>query len=242
MSTIGRGDKSGEDAASGQEPASAEGDAAVTLESFIASAGRGLQRLIVVVPVRDDDSSYLDSIFTAAGRAVPQALLAWDDRVNRWCDAYRSEFGPCALVEVNLDTAVFVFDRTHERVVVAYGVASTATGERDRNRMRGFPDVNVGIRANMGGDAFAADRGHFLSHAAGGELDINLFPHRRELNRGWSERGKVFRRMEVYVAAHVGAFHFHRPSYNDLTWIPLTLEYGVLRDDEHWWIESFRNK
>ena len=59
--------------------------------------------------------------------------------------------------------------------------------------MRRFPDVDVGVNAVLGAEAFAADKGHLLSHASGGELDINLFPHRRELNRGWSEEGKLFR-------------------------------------------------
>lgn len=37
-------------------------------------------------------------------------------------------------------------------------------------------------------------------------------------------------------------FVYHPPRYDDTTWIPNTLEYGVLRDDRDWGIESFHNK
>jgi hypothetical protein len=41
---------------------------------------------------------------------------------------------------------------------------------------------------------------------------------------------------------HPGAFFYHRPLYNDETWVPDRLEYGVLVDDREWWVEQFRNK
>lgn len=212
----------------------------VELEDFVRAAGKDLHRLIVVSP--GDGSSYLESIFDTVGRPVPVALDEWETQVDDWCDEYREVFGPCAIVEINLGSAVFLFDRAHERVVVAYGVSAPPPRARDRNRMRRFPDVNVGIGAHLGDRAFVADRGHFLSHAAGGELDINLFPHRRELNQGRSPEGKMFRSMEKYVAKHAGTFHAHRPTYDDDTWIPAALEYRVLREDTDWWIGRFTNK
>lgn len=108
--------------------------------------------------------------------------------------------------------------------------------------MRGFPDVNVSVRKVLDDGAFPADRGHFLGHASGGILDINLFPHRRALNRGWSTEGKRFRSMERYVTQHLGAFFYHRPQYDDVSWIPQLLEYGVLLEESKWWVETFRNK
>lgn len=139
---------------------------------------------------------------------------------------------------------MYWFDQAdrYERVVLAYGISTKPTTGRDASRMRRFPDVNVGVRANLGGSSFDADRGHFLSHASGGALDINLFPQRRELNRGWSAEGKTFRRMEACVAARPGTFHFHRAFYDDDTWIPDRLQYGVLTDDHSWWVENFANK
>lgn len=47
--------------------------------------------------------------------------------------------------------------------------------------------------------------------------------------------------MERRVAHHPDTFHFHRARYDDDTWIPNTLQYGVLREDETW-IEDFQNK
>lgn len=85
-------------------------------------------------------------------------------------------------------------------------------------------------------------RSQLLGHASGGILDIDLFPHRRELNRGWSAEGKRFRRMERYVADHPGTFFYHRPLYDDQTWVPELLEYGILVDDTEWWVDTFRNK
>ena len=127
-------------------------------------------------------------------------------------------------------------------MTVACALSVEQLMRRDANRMRGFPDVNIGVRAALGDKAFLADRGHFLGHASGGILDINLFPQRRELNRGWSEEGKRFRAMERHVADHPGTFFYHRPLYDDETWVPDRLEYGVLVDDRTWWVEQFRNK
>ena len=108
--------------------------------------------------------------------------------------------------------------------------------------MRGFPDVNVGVKSVLGPRAFLADRGHFLGHASGGALDINLFPQSRRLNRGWSAEGKRFRAIERYVAVHPGSFFYHRPFYEDGTWIPARLEYAVLRSDGKWWKDAFANR
>lgn len=204
------------------------------------AAGRDMDRLIVVSP--GDQRSYLESVFMNAGRTVPSALTDWEEHIDAWCDEYLAAFGPCAVVEVEMPSSVYFFDRTFERVVIAYGLAVPPSKDRDSARMRRFPDVNVGIQSNLGDRAFTADRGHFLSHGAGGELDINLFPHRRELNRGWSSEGKVFRRMEAYVASRPGTFHAHRPTYDDETWIPAVLEYQVLVEDSRWWVGTFANK
>jgi len=210
------------------------------LRAFVRAAGKDLDRLIVVSP--GDGSSYLESIYAVVGQSVPSALEHWEGDVNRKCNKYRETFGTCEIVEINLGSSVYLFDRTYERVVIAYGIAATPSQERDHSRMRRFPDVNIGIEVHMADHAFPADRGHFLSHAAGGELDINLFPHRRELNRGWSPEGKTFRRMERYVATNPGTFHAHHATYDDKTWIPAVLEYRVLMENTTWWIEMFANK
>jgi hypothetical protein len=169
-------------------------------------------------------------------------LADWEERVSAWCDKYAGEFKGASLSETNLDVAVFIFDHLFERVTLAYAVSVEQLMKRDVGRMRGFPDPNVSAKSVLGAKAFRADKGHFLGHASGGELDINLFPQRRELNRGWSEEGKEFRSMERYVAQHPGTFFYHRPIYNDETWVPQLLEYGVLEEDAHWRVKMFSNK
>ncbi len=184
----------------------------------------------------------LPQLFERAQKAIPEVLSDWDDRVGTWCDEYSAQCPDAALSEINLGLAVFVFDHTYKRVLLAYAVSVPQLMARDKGRMRGFPDVNATVRRVLGEKAFPADRGHFLGHASGGELDINLFPQRRELNRGWSAEGKAFRAMERHVVQHLGSFFYHRALYDDDTWIPRALEYGVLLEDSSWWVATFRNK
>jgi hypothetical protein len=175
-------------------------------------------------------------------RAITPELEDWEDRVDGFCNDYEVKFLNASLTEIYIDFAVFIFDQTLERVILAYALSTKQLTKRDTTRIRGFPNVNASVRRALGINAFTVDKGHFLGHASGGILDINLFPQRRELNRGWSEEGKCFRKMEKYVAEHSGTLFYHRPQYNDDTWIPQTLEYGVLLEDTNWWIEQFNNK
>lgn len=184
----------------------------------------------------------LEQVFSHAGVEVPAALSDWDSRVGSWYDDYENAAADACLSEINLGAAVFTFDHTFERVVLAYAVSTPQLTARDASRIRGFPNVNESVRAALGDMAFTVDKGHYLGHASGGVLDINLFPHRRDLNRGWSSDGKRFREMERYVATYPGTFFYHRPTYDDDTWIPASLEYGVLVDNQTWWAGTFRNK
>jgi len=186
--------------------------------------------------------SALLELFRRANRAIPRPLTGWDNQVDIWCLEYAEKFEQTDLSEINLDFAVFLFEHSAERVTLAYALSVEQLMKRDASRIRGFPDVNISVRKAMGEETFIADKGHFLGHAIGGILDINLFPQRRELNRGWSPEGKRFRSMERYVAKHPGTFFYHRPLYDDKTWIPQYLEYGVLIEDTTWWVDTFRNK
>jgi hypothetical protein len=186
--------------------------------------------------------SVLVEVFDKANQGIPDALSGWENRVDGWCAEYGLAHDPVEISEINIDLAVFLFDHIAERVVLAYALSTRQLMKRDANRMRGFPDVNISVRASLQDRAFATDKGHFLGHASGGTMDINLFPHRCELNRGWSPEGKLFRRMEQYVERHPGTFFYHRPIYDDETWIPSDLEYGVLKDRGTWCEAAFRNK
>ena len=183
----------------------------------------------------------LSSIFDKVSASIPAALEDWNGQVNIWCADYSNKSAGARLTEITIDQGVFIFDLAVERVVLAYSISTKQLCKRDSSRIRGFPKVKFLTQSSHRENIFVSDKGHFLGHACGGELDINLFPQRRELNRGWSEEGKRFRKMEKYVADNTGTFFYHRAIYNDQTWVPSYLEYGVLRDHETWWIDKFKN-
>lgn len=85
------------------------------------------------------------------------------------------------------------------------------------------------------------DKGHALAHAMGGGLDENLFPQNPELNRGRSPEGRIYRKMERYVAKHPGTFAFSRLIYDDSSWVPSSLEFGILMQTHELWVEWFQN-
>lgn len=130
----------------------------------------------------------------------------------------------------------YVFDCTpEERLVVVYGFSGKPLGKRDAPRMQGF--LGGSIKDVYPG----CDKGHFIAHAMGGGLDINLFPQARTVNRGWCQQGYLYRSMERYCTANSGTFVFSRPIYGDESWKPHYLEYGVIRSDGSLWIGEFGN-
>jgi hypothetical protein len=168
-----------------------------------------------------------------------------------WCDAYRQMTPtPTHILQFADHGFEYLFDFSSElvsagtvpeekavedRVVAVFGRSNPGPEKRDASRMRGF----LGASAEVFGEN--VDKGHFMGHALGGGLDVNLFPQRREINRGWSKRGKVFRAMECYCAEHPGTFCFSRPLYDDRSWWPCTIEYGLLTEEGTWWVERFEN-
>ncbi|MEN9985571.1 MAG: hypothetical protein RI925_1073 [Pseudomonadota bacterium] len=178
----------------------------------------------------------------AAGCQTISALEEWDDQMDRLLLPYEQANPLTNLNLVNIDAAYFMFDLVAERVVLAYAISKPSLTRRDASRIRGFPNVNASVKRVMGENAFLADKGHFVGHASGGPLDINLFPQRRELNRGWSEEGKRYRAMERYVAENTGTFFYSLPIYDDDSWVPAKLEFAILKPDNTWWIDRFSNK
>jgi hypothetical protein len=68
-----------------------------------------------------------------------------------------------------------------------------------------------------------SDTGYFIAHSLGGGMDINLFPQKRIVNRGYSPEGSLFRKMENYALRHPDTLVFSRPIYFDDSWYPLFL-------------------
>lgn len=89
------------------------------------------------------------------------------------------------------------------------------------------------------------DKGHFIAHSIGGYvtgIEANVFIQRRDLNRGWSAEGKIFRSMEKYCAQNPATFCFSRPIYSDGTARPAYVEFGLVRTTGELWVECFDNR
>ncbi|HEX8052307.1 MAG TPA: hypothetical protein VF517_04885 [Thermoleophilaceae bacterium] len=138
-------------------------------------------------------------------------------------------------MEIELGALTYLFDTApttvgcgDDRVVAVWGRSRPADTPRDASRLKGFLlDPAIWSQAGRG-------LGHFVGHAAGGNMDMNLFPQAIGLNRGTSKRGRVWRSMERYVARHPGTPLFVRPTYGDQTWIPVMIDYGLLVDGTLW--------
>lgn len=121
------------------------------------------------------------------------------------------------------------------RVVYVHGHSASPAVRRNVSRQRGW----VGPTGRfLGPDT---DKGHFMAHSIGGGLEINIFAQSRHINRGWSERGKLYRSMEKFCADNIGAYCFSRPIYRDLSSRPFELEFGILMSDGKLWVERFEN-
>lgn len=170
---------------------------------------------------------------------------------NVWCEKY-SEMTPTKtnVLQFNESGFEYLFDFSSElvaediipedlavedRVVAVFGRSNPRCVKRDKKRMEGF----LGPSSKVFGDNY--DKGHFIGHAIGGSLDVNLFPQRRDINQGRSTRGKVFRAMEKYCFENPGTFCFHRPIYCDRSWRPCIIEFGLLTKEKSFWIEKFEN-
>ena len=122
-----------------------------------------------------------------------------------------------------------------DRVVACWGMSKKSVVKRDATRMAGY------LKGVFNWTDKNTDKGHFIGHSLGGGVDENLFPQRKDINRGLSERGKVYRVMEQYCADNPGTFCFARPIYCDFSTRPFMLEYGVLKKDGSLWVELFDN-
>lgn len=108
----------------------------------------------------------------------------------------------------------------------------------DDRRLRGF----IGKTNSEFGLSW--DKGHYIGHELGGRvagMEANVFIQRRDLNRGWSPEGKIYRAMERFCRTHPGTFCFSRPFYIDDSSKPASFEFGVLRSPDDLWVQRFDN-
>ncbi|MBK6850691.1 MAG: hypothetical protein IPG93_03510 [Burkholderiales bacterium] len=127
------------------------------------------------------------------------------------------------------------------RTFAAYGLSRTAEGDRgvDDRRLRGWMGKT--------GEAFGSerDKGHFIAHSVGGAViagETNVFPQRRDLNRGWSDAGKRYRLLERTAQLNPGAFFFHRAIYLHESTTPDFLEVGLCLMGQPLRVEIFDNR
>lgn len=125
------------------------------------------------------------------------------------------------------------------RLIVVCGRSRPTPRKRDDYRLKGWvgklqqsPDIKL-------------DKGHFIGHSLGGAVDgveVNVFIQRRDLNRGWSEAGKLYRKMEAYCVRHPNTFCFSRPMYASNLYGPSFLDFGILTSDGRLWVNRFDNR
>jgi len=165
-------------------------------------------------------------VYAATTAHAPNITQAEYGTFDYICDSYSSmeELG-----EVAFD------QRVRDRVVGVLGISLPMRGRRRRSMPKGWVEHPEEL------DISGRDKGHFIAHAIGGGLDMNVFSQARDLNRGISEQGKVYRLMERYCYENAGTFCFSRPVYEDASSVPRWLEFGLLRENGSLWVEVFKN-
>lgn len=180
-----------------------------------ADAGQGLRQTLPLL-WRD---AYLNTI-----RHEPNLMHFRDRSFEYLCDVYSQ-------LEM---TGSIAYDQTiADRVIGVFGTSLRSQEKRAARRTK--------IELSEELEGTLRDHGHFMARSIGGGLDVNLFSQERLLNRGWSERGKIYRRMERYCREQEGTFCFSRPIYTDGSNVPRWLEFGVLQQDATLWVEVFEN-
>lgn len=149
--------------------------------------------------------SVYQEIITEEGiKSIEQLNALFDEKISdEWVYAYRRDslnlIGDVTIQKFFNFT--FVYDYTgsplnegidacslpDSRVVGVFGISDVDVNAGNRSMMKkllGPP----GACDCLGGKY---DRGHFIAHLSGGPIDINLFPQRRDINRGWSVENKT---------------------------------------------------
>jgi hypothetical protein len=128
-------------------------------------------------------------------------------------------------------------DSRSARVVGVFGRSTIKSTAIYRRRQYEF----VGSFSKIPGYE-AYDKGHFIPHSNDGQPDHNLYPQLRELNRGWSLQGKLYRSMERYCQQNEGTFFFVRPIYSTLNWFADQIDFGIFTQERGLLLNRFNNK
>jgi hypothetical protein len=123
------------------------------------------------------------------------------------------------------------------RVVFIFAKSVLNISKRNGYRLRQMGGTFTGVSELEG-----YDKGHFIAHCNDGQLDQNIYPQLKELNRGLSPQGNLFRSMERYCQNNPGIFYFVRPIYTDLTSIPDKIDFGILTRQNGLLLNRFDNR
>lgn len=177
--------------------------------------------------------------------------LFWDQIAWDWIDQYKQRFTTHGEVTLqHFYNFSFIIDHIwpdHEspesletRVVGAFGISGADdVNANNRKIVRSYWGSMTKAYGHLG---CKFDKGHFIAHGFGGPIDVNLFPQRRDVNRGWCAEGKRYRAMERFVAANAGTFVFSHPLYQDLSCCPYEVEYGYCDSEMNITVETFPNR
>jgi hypothetical protein len=165
-------------------------------------------------------------VYAASSSHTPNIVYVQYGTFDYICDSY---------LQVEALGTVAFDQRVRDRVVGVLGISLPMRGRRRGSLPKDWVEHPEEI------DSGTRDKGHLIAHGIGGGLDMNAFSQARNLNRGISEQGKIYRQMERNCYENAGTFCFSRPVYDDATSVPRWLEFGLLRDDGSIWVEVFEN-
>jgi hypothetical protein len=177
-----------------------------------------------------------------------------EEIIYEWVEAYKNDTPAFGTITIqNFRGFCFAIDDGNQlaaakqlegeilesRVVGAFGISKQAADSKNRSVMRRWIGQSSQIFSAYGG---SYDKGHFIAHASGGPIDVNLFPQRSDINRGIGTLGKKYRAMERFVAANSGVLVFSRPIYKDLSFCPNELEFGYCDCNLKFHVHRFPNR
>jgi len=140
-----------------------------------------------------------------------------------------------------LESQWWEINRENCRIVAVHGFSAPPQNIRNDDRLRWHGYTLIREYGDNPGK-YPFDKGHYIAHSIGGNIDNGIFAQKRSINRGWSEQGKIFRSMEKYALENPGTFVFSRPIYEDGSLHPFFLEYGILKNASEWFVRIFPNR
>ena len=185
-----------------------------------------------------DEPTAAASFYSSAQRALDDGASPAElgDELERlWTERYRMQTaGVTELVTFEHGGAKYLFDKAevYDRSIAAVGFAETPLAPRNRGYQAGFP-----LKADP---ERPVDRGHMIPSSAGGLYGPNLFRQDRALNRGWSDEGKAYRKIESFAVSH-HSFFFCALVYCDDTDFPALIELGKVYE-RRLEVTLFRNR